>query len=215
MTFRSSGTLPAIGVKPFLEQVGYTKFESKWGIVIRRVGIRESATALGAPQHELENIWSFHDAPRELRLEAIEKLPDLVMQIQTELTTMFEKVRSKAEKAQRLVDALSSASEERKGPIGRGNLKSEQVANMVRILKIHDPQLAHILTFYSSYWDLENGILKIFFPLDYAEHRERFQQAPKKLLVDAARQSLNGQVTQVLAYPELPKEWAGVMGEPQ
>jgi|SRR5579862_4721336 len=56
------------------EQVGYAKVNGLWGIAIRKVAGREDTD----DPDEVRNIWLFNDAPRDLRLRAIEKLPQVV-----------------------------------------------------------------------------------------------------------------------------------------
>ena len=51
--------------------IGYTKVSQRWGLAIRRtMGID------GEPEGSEE--WHFNDAPRAYRLEALEKLPELL-----------------------------------------------------------------------------------------------------------------------------------------
>ncbi len=52
--------------------LGYAKVSQQWGLAIR-----SEATIDGLPQEE-EEVWRFSDAPRAYRLEAMEKLPELL-----------------------------------------------------------------------------------------------------------------------------------------
>lgn len=56
------------------EDLGFSKIDSIWRIGIRRVfGHDEDPTAI-----TVKDIWWFNDAPRDLRLRAVEKLPLLL-----------------------------------------------------------------------------------------------------------------------------------------
>jgi hypothetical protein len=56
------------------EQVGYAKVEGQWGIAIRKVAGREDSS----DGEEVRSVWAFNDAPRDARLRAVEKLPQVV-----------------------------------------------------------------------------------------------------------------------------------------
>jgi hypothetical protein len=59
------------------EQVGYAKVNGVWGIAIRKLFGSEDSP----DPDEVREVWAFNDAPRELRLRAVEKLPDVVDQL--------------------------------------------------------------------------------------------------------------------------------------
>jgi hypothetical protein len=56
------------------EEIGYAKVNGQWGIAIRRTFGREDSS----DPDEVRNIWVFNDAPRESRLRAVEKLPQVI-----------------------------------------------------------------------------------------------------------------------------------------
>src|ERR1700687_361370 len=55
------------------QQIGYTKVDGKWGIAIRHVWGNYATEQFGE-----EGTWFFNDAPRELRLLAVDQLPELI-----------------------------------------------------------------------------------------------------------------------------------------
>lgn len=72
------------------EQIGYTKLAGNWGIAIRAFEgfqISQGDDLLGE--------WAFNDAPREMRLKAVEKLPELVDALGKEAKLMTEKIHKK------------------------------------------------------------------------------------------------------------------------
>jgi hypothetical protein len=59
------------------ENVGYAKIDGSWCIGISRVVGDEASPE----PDEVREIWPFNDAPREARLRAVEKLPELIDQL--------------------------------------------------------------------------------------------------------------------------------------
>jgi len=54
-------------------RIGYEKHAGKWGITIGHLWGHEAF-----PESEKEETWAFKDAPREHRLKAVEKIPELI-----------------------------------------------------------------------------------------------------------------------------------------
>jgi hypothetical protein len=56
------------------EELGYAKVDGTWGLAVRKLAGFE-----GSPEDdEVRDIWLFNDAPRGLRLRAVEKLPEVI-----------------------------------------------------------------------------------------------------------------------------------------
>jgi hypothetical protein len=87
-------------------EIGYAKCSGKWGIVLRTVD-----GDVGSPEDDVE-LWLFNDAPRTLRLQAIEKLPELLVELLAELTRVSdataEKIKSNLGAAQRAAQAVAN-----------------------------------------------------------------------------------------------------------
>lgn len=86
--------------------VGYTKMGSKWGLAIRTVDGHHSWD-----RDDIEE-WSFHDAPRSYRIEALEKLPDLLEQLIKNADKTAKKLKEKTVEAKELASALAQAAAE-------------------------------------------------------------------------------------------------------
>jgi hypothetical protein len=83
--------------------VGYAKVGGKWGIAIR--------TCRGDFGDEPDGEeWSFNDAPRAYRLEAVDKLPELLEQLVTEATETGEKLRAKIATTTQIANAIIAQS---------------------------------------------------------------------------------------------------------
>lgn len=77
-------------------ELGYAKLDGKWGLALREV------TGYRLDHDETEQVWAYNDAPRALRAEAVDKIPDLLEKMlqQTEETT--RNLRTKIEQASEL-----------------------------------------------------------------------------------------------------------------
>ena len=84
----------------FLE-VGYAKVGSSWGFAVRE--------RRGNEFDELEGgeTWLFPNAPRVHRIEAVDKLPELLSQLTKEASETTEKLREKIAKAQQIASAFA------------------------------------------------------------------------------------------------------------
>ncbi len=87
-------------------EIGYMRVDGKWGLVIRSVS--------GNHNHDEPDIelWSFGDAPRSYRIEAIDKLPDLLEELIKNSEKTAKKLKEKTVEARELATALKQAAEE-------------------------------------------------------------------------------------------------------
>jgi hypothetical protein len=56
----------------WFDQVGYAKVSGKWGLAIRSAAGREDMDSYSKYEE-----WLFNDAPRALRIDAVDKIPEL------------------------------------------------------------------------------------------------------------------------------------------
>lgn len=89
--------------------VGYDKAGGKWGISVSR-----ESGYVGDPDGANFESWPFNESPRALRIEAIEKLPDLLEQLIKNTRATTEKVRAKAKHAKELADVMKTLAAKRK-----------------------------------------------------------------------------------------------------
>ena len=87
-----------------IEEVGYSKFNGKWGI-----GLRTRSGDEAYPD-ELEAVeeWAFNEAARTLRLRAIEKIPELLMKLSEEAAKVTKELKAKLAHAQAVAGALQA-----------------------------------------------------------------------------------------------------------
>lgn len=79
--------------------IGYTKFNQRWGLALKNV------------RDGKEEIWSFNDAPRWMRVESIGKIPDLLETLDSRAMTMVASL----EQAASFLTSLSVALEDGRG----------------------------------------------------------------------------------------------------
>src|SRR6476660_7415912 len=82
--------------------LGYAKINNRWGIALRTVNGNNNT-----PEDATVEEWLFNDAPRALRIEAVEKLPDLFENLVKEADAATKQIRTKTERAQALASALT------------------------------------------------------------------------------------------------------------
>jgi hypothetical protein len=92
----------------YFREIGYAKVGPKWGIALRtRQGHAEY------PEGEHLEQWLFNDAPRALRVDAVDKLPELLEGLVKTASTTTEKIKDKIDLAQQVVAAIADS-----GPTG-------------------------------------------------------------------------------------------------
>jgi len=82
--------------------LGYAKIGNKWGIALRTM----SGNHNDVEDSNIEE-WLFNDAPRALRIESVEKLPDLFENLVKEADAATKQIRTKTQRAQALATALT------------------------------------------------------------------------------------------------------------
>lgn len=103
--------------------LGYAKIGSKWGIAL---SITEGNEFTGDFVRDEE--WLFNDAPRALRVEAVEKLPELLEGLITEANTTAERIKDKIGHAQQVAQAITrpGASDQAEALSGRNAQQAAQ-----------------------------------------------------------------------------------------
>ena len=86
--------------------IGYAKVDGKWGLAIRTVNGHHSW------ESDETEMWLFRDAPRPYRIEALEKLPDLLEEIIKNAEKTTKKLQEKTVDAREVANAVKQAAEE-------------------------------------------------------------------------------------------------------
>jgi hypothetical protein len=82
--------------------IGYAKVDGKWGISLRKVEGDYSD-----PEGEHVEEWLFNDAPRSLRLEAVERIPDLLEKLSKEAVKATTEINAKLADVQAIVGVVN------------------------------------------------------------------------------------------------------------
>jgi hypothetical protein len=84
--------------------VGYAKVGGKWGISLRKVDGDYTD-----PDRAAVEEWPFNEAPRALRLEAIDKIPALLETLSNDAVKTTKDIRAKLGEAQAVAEAVKRA----------------------------------------------------------------------------------------------------------
>lgn len=87
------------------QRLGYTKTNGRWGLTLCTVTKDERDDS-----EEIAGPWLFNDAPRGLRLRAIDHLPELVEALASEAAETADRVIGKANLAAQLSVAIKALS---------------------------------------------------------------------------------------------------------
>jgi hypothetical protein len=85
------------------DEIGYAKVNGKWGLAIR--------SRNGNYQYDDENVtaeWIFNEAPRALRLEAVDRIPDLLEELVENVGKFTHNLTEKLKKSRELSAALGA-----------------------------------------------------------------------------------------------------------
>lgn len=89
------------------EDVGYANVDGRWGIALRE---KSGNHHTDRPDEIRE--WLFNDAPRPLRIGAIDQLPDLIDKLIVAAEKTTRKIHEKISQAQELAAALGKAAKD-------------------------------------------------------------------------------------------------------
>jgi len=84
------------------EQIGYAKVNGRWGLCLRRV-----VGDYRYPEQDSEEIWAFNDAPRVQRLDALDKITDLLQKLSNEADTMTARVLERLADVEAVANAVA------------------------------------------------------------------------------------------------------------
>src|SRR5262245_32913094 len=81
--------------------IGYAKVNGRWGIALRT-----QSGYYSDPDASKVDTWLFNEAPRANRLEAADKIPDLLEKLLTDARRTAESIKKKVSDVQQLADAV-------------------------------------------------------------------------------------------------------------
>jgi uncharacterized phage infection (PIP) family protein YhgE len=84
-----------------VDQIGYSKIQGTWGLALRNIWGNEAYES-----HHEDGPWLFKDAPRELRLAAADKIPELIEALAKAASTTTKEVQEKTKQVRELAVAI-------------------------------------------------------------------------------------------------------------
>jgi hypothetical protein len=103
------------------DQIGYAKVQSTWGLALRRIWGNESFDA-----HQEDGPWHFSDAPRELRIAAVDQIPEFIEALSKEASDTTKRVQEKTKQVRELAVAIGQVASPPKPAKALGELKTLQ-----------------------------------------------------------------------------------------
>jgi hypothetical protein len=114
VTFRSRAVEPEPDAYDD-DQIGYGKVNGKWGIALRHIWGN-----YGWDAHDIEGPWLFNEAPREMRLHGVDKIPEVIAALGKEAFDITKKIHEKTQEVRKLANAIEKiASEQASSSKGR------------------------------------------------------------------------------------------------
>ncbi|MDP8990121.1 MAG: hypothetical protein M3N41_08600, partial [Acidobacteriota bacterium] len=83
--------------------IGYAKIGTRWGIALRK----SSGNLDAPPEFQSEEEWLFNDAPRQLRMEAVDYIPEMINDLINSAEKAVEKIQIKTAEARKLAEVLA------------------------------------------------------------------------------------------------------------
>jgi hypothetical protein len=83
--------------------IGYAKVGGKWGLALSVVSGNSNE-----PDDELDEEWLFNDAPREMRIEALDYIQVFLDTLVARVTTAAADLKKKTEQARKLATMISA-----------------------------------------------------------------------------------------------------------
>lgn len=83
-------------------EIGYAKIGGQWGVALRRL-----AGNYRFPGEDTCDSWLFNDAPRRMRIEAVEHLPKVIEALLREARSTAAQITEKVGQAERVAEAIA------------------------------------------------------------------------------------------------------------
>ena len=166
-----------------LDQIGYCKVNGTWGIAIQHIWGDETRD-----QHNSEGPWLFNDASREMRVQGVDKLPELIEELSRVAIETQKKIQEKTKQVRDLAEAIRGKSGDSK-VIAKG-VSLEQVKAIIWTANQQQKFLGEILQ-QARRWERDADTLRIYFSSDKRAFGEmlqgkelllKFQSAVKPIL---------------------------------
>lgn len=167
-----------------VDEIGYAKVNGTWGIAIQHAW-GDSA----ADHHCSDGPWLFTDAPREMRIQAVDKLPEMIEEMSKVAAHTQKKIQEKTKQVRELADAIRQEAVQHEiavNGLSRGQVKAITVA-----VSAQQKFLAEIVQ-HANRWDLDGDTLRLYFSAQKRPFGEMLQGREALLKVQGAAQGILG-----------------------
>jgi hypothetical protein len=147
------------GPKYWQDRLGYTKVNGKWGIAILSARGDETCDV----EEETEGPWLFNDAPRQLRLLSVDKLPELIEKLGKDAADTTKEVKEKTKRVRELTTAITQIAQSPKPKATHLiNLSSEEIQAIIAGVE-HTQKFVGELLHRADQWEHKGDELHIWF----------------------------------------------------
>jgi hypothetical protein len=88
------------------DEIGYAKLNGKWGLALRRIWGDEQRD-----DHGMEGPWPFSEAPREMRLRGVDKIPEVISALGKEAFDTTKKISEKTQQVREFASAVAKVAD--------------------------------------------------------------------------------------------------------
>jgi hypothetical protein len=179
-----------------LDQIGYCKVNGSWGIAIQHIWGDETRD-----QHNSEGPWLFNDASREMRVQGVDKLPELIEELSKVAIETQKKIQEKTKQVRDLADAIRGDSAKRK--VAAKGVSLEQVETIIEAVNQQQKFMGEILR-QAGRWERDADTLRIYFATDKRAFAEMLQGKESLLKFHNVVQRVFGGSVQIDVQVEQP-----------
>lgn len=83
------------------DEIGYCKVNGTWGIALRHIWGHE-----GMGTHKQDGPWLFNEAPREMRISSVDKIPTLIESLGKEASDLAKKLHERTKEVRALAEII-------------------------------------------------------------------------------------------------------------
>jgi hypothetical protein len=100
---RFQSSITEDGIQYWFDEVGYDKINGKWGLAIRSISGDKRWDECSTSTE-----WLFNDAPRALRIDAVDKIPELFEKLTDEVTATTASIDQKLKQLEDFASAVNA-----------------------------------------------------------------------------------------------------------
>jgi prefoldin subunit 5 len=172
-----------------LDQIGYCKVNGTWGIAIQRIWGDESID-----RHDSEGPWLFRDASREMRVQAVDKIPELIEALGKQASETKKAIEEKTKQVKNLAEAIRGDSSKNKVVVKGVSLG--QVEGIISIVNEQQKFLGELVR-QAHLWERAGDTLRVYFSSEKRPFAEMLQGRDSLLKFHNAVQQILGASIQI------------------